>query len=301
VSDPRLSKRAWAEQAAAKVDAAQAVLATQVAALASGEDWKRFLTFQARLHAYSPNNVMLICAQHAQAFADGLVPTPEPTYVAGFHTWRALGRCVEKGQHGYAVLAPMTAQRRVAVDEQGKVRPLGSEEGAAPGESEERRRALRGFRVEHTFEIGQTQGDPVPEPARPQLLEGEAPPGLGVAVMQLIEERGFSVGTVPDAGAIQGANGQTDWAARSVVVRSDMDDAAVVRTLIHEAAHVLLHENPPGRFLPRAVKEVEAESVAFVVAFAHEMATDGYTFPYVAGWAGSEPGKAVSATQGRVA
>ena len=35
------------------------------------------------------------------------------------------------------------------------------------------------------------------------------------------------------------------------------------------------------------MKEVEAESVAFVVAAAHGMPTDEYTFPYVAGWAAS--------------
>src|SRR6202011_2857938 len=50
-----------------------------------------------------------------------------------------------------------------------------------------------------------------------------------------------------------------------------------------EAAHVVLHKGPPGQYLPRAVKEVEAESVAYVVASVHGMATDGYSFPYVAG------------------
>lgn len=67
-----------------------------------------------------------------------------------------------------------------------------------------------------------------------------------------------------------------------------------------EAAHVLLHEEPPGSLIPRARKEVEAESVAFVVAAAHGMATDGYSFPYVAGWAGDNPAKAIAQTQARV-
>ena len=69
-----------------------------------------------------------------------------------------------------------------------------------------------------------------------------------------------------------------------------------------EAAHVLLHGEPPGMYLPRALKEVEAESVAFVVASAHGMATDDYSFPYVATWAGGkDPARAVAATQARVA
>jgi hypothetical protein len=83
-------------------------------------------------------------------------------------------------------------------------------------------------------------------------------------------------------------------------VRADMDDAAMVKTLIHEAAHVLLHLSPPARYLPRALKEVEAESVAYVVASVHGMPTDDYTFPYVAGWAGEDADKAIRETQARV-
>src|SRR5690348_5812670 len=86
-----------------------------------------------------------------------------------------------------------------------------------------------------------------------------------------------------------------------VLVRADMDDAAQVKTLIHEAAHVLLHEDPPGRCLPKALREVEAESVAFVVSAVHGMTTDDYSFPYVASWAGEDARAAVAHTQARVA
>ncbi len=248
-----------------------------------------------------PNNVMLISTQHTQAFAEGRVASPDVRYVAGFQTWKALGRWVDKGQHGYAVLAPVISRRRLREDAEGATRGAGRDGGAPPADGEGSRPVLRGFRVEHVFEIGQTSGEPIPEPAPPELLQGEAPFGLGAATAVLIEGRGYSVATVPDAAAIGGANGRTDWGARSVVVRADMDDAAMVKTLLHEAAHVLLHEGPPGRFLDRAVKEVEAESVAYVVASVHGMATDDYSFPYVAGWAGEDAAKTVAATQARVA
>ena len=38
------------------------------------------------------------------------MPEPTPTYVAGFKQWLSLGRHVEKGQSGYAILAPVTAR-----------------------------------------------------------------------------------------------------------------------------------------------------------------------------------------------
>jgi len=295
------ARQEQAERSAARIAGAQQTLAAAVAALQSGEDWRRYLDFQAKLHAYSPRNVLLITAQHAQAFADGVVPSAEPTYVAGFNTWRALGRAVTKGQHGYAILAPCRYDRRVAVDPEGHARTLARTDTPGEGESVEAHKVLAGFRVEHVFDVSQTTGVELAEAPRPVLLRGEAPPGLGAAVLALIEDRGFQVDTVPDAGAIGGANGQTNWGSRTVVVRADMDDAAMVKTLVHEAAHVLLHEGPPGRYLPRATKEVEAESVAYVVAATHGMSADGYSFPYVAAWAGEDGVKAVVATQGRVA
>ena len=119
----------WAERSAAKVAAAQATLAESVSTLVTGEDWMTYLAFQARLHCYSPNNVMLIASQHARAFMEGRVTDPVPSFVAGFNTWKVLGRTVDKGQRGYAVFAPVTGRRRIATDEEGGVRPQGSRGG----------------------------------------------------------------------------------------------------------------------------------------------------------------------------
>jgi hypothetical protein len=297
----KLSNEEVRQRVAARVEAAQAVLAGEVASLVSGDDWCRYLGFQAKLHAYSANNSMLIAAQHSRAYSEGRVSAPEPSWVAGFNTWKALGRMVQKGQRGYAVLAPVHRLRRSAVDGEGNTRLLQRDDAAATGEVEQRNLVLRGFKVEYVFDASQTHGRKLPDPPTPRLLEGRAPAGLGEAVRRLIEERGFLLETVPDAAQLAGANGQTRWDTRTVAVRSDMDDAAVVKTLIHEAAHVLLHEGPPGRYLPRPLKEVEAESVAFVVASVHGLATDDYSFPYVASWAGEQAAKAVSETQARVA
>ena len=88
-----------------KMERAMEVLAAEVAKLQSGQDWQRYLGLQAALHAYSPNNVLLIAAQHEAAFGEGRVASPEPGYVAGFATWRALGRAVERGQRGYLGLS----------------------------------------------------------------------------------------------------------------------------------------------------------------------------------------------------
>jgi len=123
-----MSKEEWLRVATEKVAAAQAVLQAEVTALRSGEDWRSYLEFSAKLHAYSPNNTILLHVQHLRAFEEGRVDTPTPTFIGGYRTWQALGRQVDKGQKGYAILAPVRYQRREAVDATGTARPLGKGE-----------------------------------------------------------------------------------------------------------------------------------------------------------------------------
>lgn len=94
----------------AKLDALQAKLTEAVEQLVTGEDWQHALEFVARFRARSLNNTMLIWIQHAVAYAEGRVPDPNPTYVAGFKQWQSLGRHVMNGQTGYQILAPVTAR-----------------------------------------------------------------------------------------------------------------------------------------------------------------------------------------------
>jgi len=86
------------------------------------------------------------------------------------------------------------------------------------------------------------------------------------------------------------ANGWTDPTSRTVRVSSAVDDAQAVKTLIHELAHLEAGHvaDLPTYATCRGRCEVEAESVAYVVAAAHALDASGYTFAYVAGWAGGD-------------
>ena len=59
------------------------------------------LKTMARFHKYSFHNVCLIAAQ-----------CPTATRVAGFQTWRTMGRFVRKGEKGIAILAPIVGRRK---------------------------------------------------------------------------------------------------------------------------------------------------------------------------------------------
>ena len=288
----------------AKIDALHQKLTDAVGALVTGDDWRRALEFAARFRSRSFNNTLLIFSQHNAAYQEGRVPGPVPTYVAGFKQWLSLNRHVMKGQGGYAILAPVTARFASTTPENpDSWRRLGRGEKPQWGESVRSR--MIGLKPAHVWDISQTDGEPVPEPPRPQLLEGEAPEGLWDGLADQIVARGFELRLVSNARSIGGANGLTDYLTHEVSVRMDMDDAAQVKTLAHELGHVMLHgPDNVDAAMHRGIAEVEAESIALMVGAAHGLDTTTYTVPYVSTWASDVPGKSpvevVQATADRV-
>jgi antirestriction protein ArdC len=186
-------------------------------------------------------------------------------HVAGFRTWLALGRFVRRGEHGLKVLAPC------------KVKVLDERTG-------EETWRLRCFTVETVFAASQTDGDgEIPERPRPELLRGQGPAGAWAALADLVAAYGFTL----ERGELHPANGQTSFTTKVVTVADRLEEAAAVKTLAHELAHVLMHQQVDyGANRERC--ECEAESVAFLVCSELGLATDGYSFPYVATWAAGD-------------
>jgi DNA primase len=234
---------------AAKLEQLHVTLAEQVGAIRNGQDWQRWLHVAATFPTYSLNNVLLIAAQR-----------PDATAVAGFGAWKALGRQVDKGSKGIAILAPMVRRPKAGQPDHGPVDAAAASEGAEAGagtsassaggadgdatrDPARSGRSIGGFKVVHVFDVAQTSGQPLPERPRPVLLAGQAPHGLWDALAEQVRARGFELrrGDCPG-----GVNGLTHYLERTVTVRADVDDAQAVKTLAHELAHVLLHD-PTGR------------------------------------------------------
>jgi antirestriction protein ArdC len=239
----------------ARLAAAHEKLTASVAALTTSEAWGQMLRVAGRFHRYSPNNVLLITVQR-----------PDATLVAGYRAWAQLGRQVQRGERGIAILAPV-------------IRKVDATEAPDP---EEGVRKLRGFRIAHVFDVSQTEGKPLPN-CGPTLLAGGSPHGLWDRLADQVHAAGFTL----DRGDCGAANGYTDHLNHHVRVRADVSPAQASKTLAHELAHVLLH-GPEQQPRTRPVAEVEAESVAYVVGSAAGLPTDDYSVPYVAGWASAE-------------
>ena len=265
-------------------------LTAAVGNLVTGDDWMRALMASARLRAYSALNSVLIWVALGEQYAQGLVPTPDPTMVAGIKQWNSLGRTIIKGQHGLGIRLPVFGRYAAEHPDspESTWRRLGSWEKLAPGEVLKRR--LVNTKVGRVFDVCQTEGQPVDTLPAPVLLTGQAPDGLWDGIAAQIAAHGFDLRLVDSAKEIGGANGLTNYGAKTVQVRTDVDPLSAGRTLTHELAHVLAHgPRAEDASMHRGIVEVEAESTAALVLGAHGVDTSPYTVPYVATWASSVP------------
>jgi len=85
-------------------------------------------------------------------------------------------------------------------------------------------------------------------------------------------------------------NGWCDYHRKEIVVHSGRPQAQRIKTLIHEIGHMFAHDsemlgNPQD---PRALRETEAESIAYVVGQFLGMDTSNYSIGYVTGWSSNE-------------
>jgi hypothetical protein len=241
-------------------------LATGVADLMTGEQWQAWLEVAGRFHnySYSFGNLLAIYMQ-----------CPQATHVEGYSSWAKMGRQVRKGEHGIKILAPI--RRRVKAEDT-------QADPSADGEAITR---LSGFTIATIFNISQTDGEPIPERPRPQLLTGPGPAGLWDAIVAQIEASGHPVEIV-GADKLGSANGRTQDGG-PVWVRDDLDEAQRVKTAVHEQGHIVLGHVSATCTDPRSRIEVEAESVAYLVMAWFGIDTAGYSFPYIAGWAEAKP------------
>jgi len=239
-------------------------LHASIAKITDSDAWREHLAVQARFHDYSPLNIMWMWCQWEARRAEN-PDLPEFSQPAAFSAWKDLGRHVRKGEKALSVLAPIIVTDRENLGPDGKPRTK-----------------CVGFRVKRrTFDVAQTEGDPLPEnPAMPSLLTGEGDPATWEALVAHAATLGC---TVQVTDACQPANGDYSRATGLIRVAESLDHAQQVKTLLHEVAHATLHSGDTD--LSRAEKEVEAESTAFVVAALLGFDTAAYSVGYVATWA----------------
>jgi hypothetical protein len=214
-----------------------------------------------RFHRYSWGNVLLIAAQR-----------PTATRVAGYHTWRDLGRHVKPGENGIRILAPILTKQKENPD-----RPQ-NPELATPKRDDLFR--LNGFRSAFVFDIAQTEGKALPEFAK---TAGE-PREFTDKLKALVAKQGINLeyhDSLP-----QGAQGVSYGGKIHLV--TGMQPAEQFSVLVHELAHEMLHHKPSEGRLPKVFEETQAEAVAYVVCRGIGLDTNSAAADYISLYSGDK-------------
>jgi hypothetical protein len=165
-----------------------------------------YLTAMSRFHNYSFGNVLEIGRQ-----------MPAATRVAGFWTWKNLGRTVNAGAKAIRILAPIVGVKRKKDSE------------AEKDITKQNTRTLLGFRNAYVFDISQTNGVDLPA-----MREVSGDPGKSIDRLASFL-RGQSIQLVYDP-KIAPALGMS-YGGR-IAILPGQSQAEEFSTLVHEAAHL---------------------------------------------------------------
>ena len=189
-----------------------------------------YLKVMATFHQYSFHNTFAIYAY-----------CPHATHVAGFSTWKKLGRYVKRGEKGIPILAPC----RIKINQE------------CDTDSDEDIQIPLYFKVVYVFDVSQTEGPPLPE--APITATG-SDQGLLSVLEQISAKHSIKL----EYKALGGLHHGTSFGGR-IEINANLEPARKVAVIIHELAHEFLHKGGDRKTISRQQRELEAEATAFVV------------------------------------
>jgi len=242
--------------------------------------FKTLLDTMSKFHDYSLNNTLLILEQN-----------PRATQLAGYNKWQQdFNRQVKRGEKGLMIWMPVeikVKENHYVLDENGN-RILGDD---GKFKREEVVVKKRTFKIGYTFDVSQTEqieGKEVIELSPVKELEGNVKdyPTLTKALMEIspvpIKIEAFKAS----------AKGCYNSLTNEIKIQPDMSEAQTIKTMIHEIAHSIVYSDENLNQLKQKdnvefsknEKEVQAESIAYIVSSHLGIDTSDYSFPYVATW-----------------
>jgi antirestriction protein ArdC len=225
-------------------------LEAKITAFRTSQEFLDFLKTMCRFHRYSFHNQMMILAQK-----------PDATRIAGFRTWKKLGRYVKRGEKGIMIFVPIICHREDSQDKD-------DEESQEQPEEE-----VTYFKTGYVFDISQTEGKPLPQISLAVEDQGAA---LYDSCLKLADKHGITVDVVSGLKHYGVSKGG------AVLLREAANKTAMAATLIHELAHERLHQKKREQTLDKETKELEAETVAYLVC--SHFGIDVPSHKYLATW-----------------
>lgn len=259
-----------------KIKAAFEQIEKGIAAINTDNDWLQFLAFQSKFYNYSVGNTMLIYRQN-----------PNASFVKGYRAWNELGRYVKKGSKGIAILAPCVRKAKEEDD-------VADRADCKSDTAEKDKKTIAGFRIAYVYDIADTDGS---DEFLPVLVKGLA--GNSDRERTIYERLRDIISQEHLVKEVTGtaSKGSYNLASGIININTDYGYLQRIKTLLHEYAHAIDFIMNPGKDIKENIRELTAESVAFVVMQYMRFDTSAYSIGYIKSWMkDAEELKTVAAT-----
>ncbi len=214
------------------------------------DKYKSYLEYVSKFYSYSINNLVLIFLQN-----------PNATRVAGYNTWKSkFNRTVKKGEKGIKIIAPIVYKDK--------------KNDKADNESEDEKSFVY-FKTTTVFDVSQTEGEELPSLVKKLDSDNDNFYKYIDVLMQ--------VSPVPILFEEYKHNGAYFLEDKKIIINKNLSQEQTLKTVIHEISHSMLHFEV-NKDKCKRTKEVEAESIAYIVSNYLGIDSSSYSFGYVASW-----------------
>ena len=239
------------------------------------EQFRSFLDTMSKFHNYSLNNIHFLKMQN-----------PNVSQVASFNKWKTdFERTVKKGSKALKIWVPYQVKTKIS-DNQNELSFSPSE-----NEMEEKEVTVTRFKLGNVFDVSQTEGKELPKAINELTGSVKDYEDLYRAAKAVSMDNQVSISF--EEIKREGANGYYSPNENRIVISKGLKGQEhILKTIFHEMAHSDLHRGTNAQYGDDQYRkqELQAESVAYVVANHFGFDTSSYSFGYLAIWAKDKNG-----------
>ena len=239
------------------------------------EQFKSFLDTMSKFHNYSLNNIHLLKMQN-----------PNVSHVASFNKWKTdFERTVKKGSKALKIWVPYQVKTKISTNQ--------NELSFSPSENEmeEKEVTVTRFKLGNVFDVSQTEGKELLKAINELTGSVKDYEDLYRAAKAVSMDNQVSISF--EEIKREGANGYYSPNENRIVISKGLKGQEhILKTIFHEMAHSDLHRGTNAQYGDDQYRkqELQAESVAYVVANHFGFDTSSYSFGYLAIWAKDKNG-----------
>ena len=239
------------------------------------EQFKSFLDTMSKFHNYSLNNIHLLKMQN-----------PNVSHVASFNKWKTdFERTVKKGSKALKIWVPYQVKTKISANQ--------NELSFSPSENgmEEKEVTVTRFKLGNVFDVSQTEGKELPKAINELTGSVKDYEDLYRAAKAVSMDNQIPI-SFEDIKR-ESANGYYSPDENRIVISKGLKGQEhILKTIFHEMAHSDLHRGTNAQYGDDQYRkqELQAESVAYVVANHFGFDTSSYSFGYLAIWAKDKNG-----------